>query len=262
MYSPVAASSPDLTLELGYSYDLLFNQSGLSFTFTSGVTSWASQMCSFTHDWTTDLECWSIMDLDLDTAHVILDMGAVLTWDRMAFFNEEACGFGFDPIQVEYGNNAAGPWSLLCDFALTNHPEDQEDYPPDILLFPFNATARYFRIRGSTPDVLHRFAIAEIILGTASLAQPTGSCLEACLPMNVSDLEASTAFAAARADGLSIDLLAQDAHGIMCFDHLGREMPVHRNGDRIDISSFDPGAYVLLARLPHGLRSLRFIKAQ
>jgi hypothetical protein len=262
MYSPVAASSPDLTLEFGYTYDLLFDHSGLSFTFTSGQTGWASQMCSFTHDWTTDLECWSIMDLDLDTAHVIVDMGSVLTWDRMAFFNEEACGFGLDPIRVEYGNDATGPWSLLCDFSLTNHPTGMEDYPPDVLDFPFHVTARYFRIRGSTPDVLHRFTIAEIILGTASLAPPTGACMQACLPTGVAEREANAAFAILSADGRSIDLLGKNVDEVGCLDHLGREMPIHRTGDRIDIRPLQEGAYVLVARFPNGMRTLRFVVAQ
>ena len=262
MYSPVAASSPDLTLEFGYTYALLFDQSGLSFNFTSGSTSWPSQLCSFTHNYTTDLECWSITDFDLDTAHVILDMGEALTWDRMAFFNEESAGFGLDPIVVEYGLEADGPWQTLCSWSLTDNPINIPEYPPDLLLFPFDVTARYFRIRGSTTDNLQRFAIAEIILGTASPSPAAGACLRNCLPLAVTEDRHAMDGCFANVDPARerVMITATDITDLRCFDHTGRSLSILGSEREIDISHLGEGAYILVALWKGRTATLRFVK--
>ncbi|MBP6390951.1 MAG: hypothetical protein KA175_15480 [Flavobacteriales bacterium] len=263
MYSPVAVSSPDLIPAVGYPFDLLYDHSGLSSIFLSGSTVWPSGFCSWTHSSAADHEFFSAQDPGLDTAHLILDMGAMLTWDRMAFFNEESAGFGLDPIRVDHAQNINGPWQTLCDWSLTDNPAAPPmDYPPDVLLFPFEITARYLRIRGSTPDWLNSFSVGEIILGTASPAQPSDTCFTACLPLGLVNIASVEPFATVDPSVEFIWLNDRDIADLRCFDHLGREMSVAWTRDKVNIGHLSSGAYVLIAASHGSTRTLRFHKGR
>ncbi|MBL7984353.1 MAG: hypothetical protein JNM91_05110, partial [Flavobacteriales bacterium] len=250
LYSPMAASSPDLVAS-GSAWDFvhLLDHSGLATDFTSGVTSWATyndaDLCGSLHDpGAGDFEFWGLAEEDL--GHVILDMGFEGTWDRMAIYNEETTGLGTEPTTLSYGPTANGPWEDFCTLALTDNPPSFS-YGPDVLTFPA-LTTRYFRVTGAGSTFTlqqYAFAVAEIIVGTADVDPPTGSCVQPCGPTSIGRAQSGAVHAlkvdvdpASGTVFISSDRALRD---VACYDALGRLMATRTGAGTLDGSPWMDG---------------------
>ena len=119
--SPVAIQASDLG-EFGASslYTNMINQSGLTKTFTSGVSSYNRffdfnpvpfQSLTFTNNWQ------SLVDFTLPlTGFVEYDLGGTYAIDKLALWNMSLAS-----IRVQVANLPGGPWTEVGSYALPSH---------------------------------------------------------------------------------------------------------------------------------------------
>ena len=189
--------------------------------------------------------------------HIVLDMGVELTWDRMAFFNEESDGFGIGSLLLEHGPTVSGPWTTVGWWWLTDHP-GVADYGPDVLAFPMAVTSRYFRITSVPASgdgaATTELSIGEIVLGTAGADAATGPCL---LPLS------AMGFANANSEGTPIITHTGESVCItvpgngtiasaMCTDPCGRRVSVAIERDRMKVVGPARGIYCYTLRTVSG----------
>lgn len=118
-----------------------FNQAGLSSGYTSGVTDFDTYIASApTHtDTFSGFEWFS--DFGTTSASVTYNLGASLTLDAMALWNEEISGIGL--LDLLYSTDGTTFTSLLSGVAPVDNPAGI--YPAEV--FPFGAvTAQYIRL--------------------------------------------------------------------------------------------------------------------
>ena len=119
--SPVAVLASDL-VEFGASslYTNMINRSGLTKTFTSGVSSYNHyfdfnpvpfQSLNFTNNWQ------SLVDFTLPlTGFVEYDLGGTYAIDKLALWNMSLAS-----IRVQVANLPGGPWTEVGSYALPSH---------------------------------------------------------------------------------------------------------------------------------------------
>lgn len=268
IYSPAAAFSPDLVVMDGTTDIVhLLDHAGLVTDFSSGVTPWDAYgdpgLCATLHGPQASYqEFWGLAPVNV--AHLVLDMGFEGTWDRMAIYNEEAAGFGNDPVTLSHGPSTTGPWTDICQLALTDHPDGY--YGPDVAAFDAPITARYFRITGSgslyTQQGQYFYTVAEIFLGSADDVPPTGTCMRTCATTSVPSVSAHgfTISVDAASGSVSINGL-RGVQSIACYDMLGQLMAARSGPGDLDISNRANGTYAVHVRCIDGLRAAVFVKA-
>lgn len=270
MYSPAAASSPDLVPSMSANdFVRLLDHSGLTPDFTSGVTPWETynnvDFCGSLHvPGAGDLEFWGISQVDL--GHLVLDMGFEGIWDRMAIYNEETTGLGTVPTTLSFGPTMNGPWEDVCTIALTDNPPSSS-YGPDVLSFPA-VTTRYFRITGAGSTFTlqqYAFAVGEIIVGTAYVDQPTGTCVQPCGPNSIEprqDDVANTLQVTLDPSSGTVSISSGRAlRSVACFNALGQLMATGKGEGTLDISQWTDGIYVVHVLTTDGAQSRTFLKA-
>ncbi|MEO8068989.1 MAG: T9SS type A sorting domain-containing protein [Flavobacteriales bacterium] len=271
MYSPVAASSPDLVVSMAATdFVRLLDHSGLTPDFTSGVTPWGAynnlDLCASLHvPGAGDLEFWGLVQADL--GHVILDMGFEGTWDRMAIYNEETTGLGTEPTTLSFGPTANGPWEDLCRPTLTDNPPSTS-YGPDVLSFP-PVTTRYFRVTGAGSTFIlqgqYAFAVAEVFVGTADGGGPTGTCVQPCGPTSIGSQHEAVVNAMQVTVDPSFGTVSINSgrtlRSVACYNALGQLMAARTGAGTLDISGWMDGIYVVHALTTDGAQSQTFLKA-
>lgn len=150
----VGATSVTSNTEWGSNYSVshLIDQSGLSASYTSGVTDFDSFTASTTHTTVApNFEWFAANGTYQDT--LIFDLGSALSINKIAVWNEES--WGTDSVTISYATDSLFSDEVtLGSFALTDHPLSQ-DYVADVLSFNF-VTAQFFKFNvfGSTGDAV------------------------------------------------------------------------------------------------------------
>lgn len=118
-----------------------FDQSGLSATYTPGVTDFDTFVAATTHDYAFDgNEWWS--EYGLTSASVTYDLGASMTIDKMALWNEDAVGIGLLDLLV---SSDGVTFSALLSGLTPTENLINVDYGADVFAFgPTNF--RYIRL--------------------------------------------------------------------------------------------------------------------
>lgn len=256
MVSPIAANTFGFTeIPPQATSTRAIDHSGLEVDFTSGTTLWedyhGGAFCDARHAPEYQTEFWGSVPA-ASTPQVVLDMGEVDTWDRMAFFNEEHTGFGAGPLVLEYGATSIGPWTSIGTWWLTDNPVDSA-YTPDVLAFPTPVTTRYFRLGTTAPSTpaTVQVSIGEVILGTAAAAPPTGPCLQSALVGVPEHATAPHIVRMMRQGGDMLLVLASGSNlrSLHCVDAMGRTIPWTLTGDHVRLTGLASGsyAYVLVA---------------
>jgi hypothetical protein len=174
MQSAVSASS---NTEWSSAYDInnTINQSGLSSSYTNGITDFDSFVSSATHTTVASNNEWFAQS-GVYSDSLIYDLGGSFNVSKIAIWNEES--WGTDTVDIFASNDASfGVSTFLGSFNLTDNPLNIS-YLADVLDIQ-DTFAQYFKFNvvGSTPDSV---ALGEVAFGVSNISAvpvPTAALL-------------------------------------------------------------------------------------
>jgi len=150
IYSPLSATASSV-ISLADDINNTIDQSGLSIFFVSGVTDWDLYFAGNpNHSFQGDE--W-FAEENVSPVKIDYDMGSVMDWGKMAFWNDEFSGVESMEVQVSTDNISFS--TIATGLMPTNHSSGVISYPADI--FDIGTfSARYIRLQvtGPQPDPL------------------------------------------------------------------------------------------------------------
>lgn len=141
--SPVSATASSTAIPVtAYSIDHTIDQQGLSASFGSGFTDFDTYLAgSPFHSSFAANQAW-FTDLDVTTAVVTYDLGALYLVNRLALWNEVFAGIQSFNVLASDDNVTFNP--VVSGLTPTNHPSSDTTYLADVFALNIPA-ARYIR---------------------------------------------------------------------------------------------------------------------
>jgi len=174
--SPIAASTDLGEYDATTPVTKMLDQSGLSKTFTSGVTSFDGyfDFNPVPFNSGTTANTWnSLIDFTLPlTGHVDFDLGGTQAFDRIALWNKT-----LQNIRIQISDSPGGPWTEIGQYILPNH-WNFFSYTADVLDLGGLHTADHLRIeidsayKFSASDTFTYAIVGEVAVSAIPVPEP------------------------------------------------------------------------------------------